>query len=110
MITWGAEMETLILGWYILVATDSPFLVGLLGALRFSGTLTAPVVGVIADRMSRKFMLFVLRAGAGLSALSLLVLAVTDLIQPWHVFAIASISGILRPADNVLRPQWVVVR
>jgi predicted MFS family arabinose efflux permease len=107
MITWGAEMETLILGWYILVATDSPFLVGLLGALRFSGTLTAPIVGVIADRMSRKLMLFVLRAGAGLSALSLLVLAATDLIQPWHVFAIASISGILRPADNVLRQSLI---
>ena len=107
MITWGSEMETLILGWYILVATDSPFLVGLLGALRFSGTLTAPIVGVIADRMSRKFMLFVLRAGAGLSALSLLVLAATDLIQPWHVFAIASISGILRPADNVLRQSLI---
>ncbi len=100
-------METLILGWYILVATDSPFLVGLLGALRFSGTLTAPIVGVIADRISRKVMLGVLRAGAGLSALALLILAVTDLIQPWHVFAIASISGILRPADNVLRQSLI---
>jgi MFS family permease len=100
-------METLILGWYILVATDSPFLVGLLGALRFSGTLTAPIVGVIADRMSRKVMLGVLRAGAGLSALALLILAATDLIQPWHVFAIASISGILRPADNVLRQSLI---
>ena len=100
-------METLILGWYILVATDSPFLVGLLGALRFSGTLTAPIVGVIADRMSRKVMLIVLRTGAGISALALLVLAVTDLIQPWHVFAIASISGILRPADNVLRQSLI---
>ena len=100
-------METLILGWYILVATDSPFLVGLLGALRFSGTLTAPIVGVIADRMSRKVMLILLRTGAGLSALALLILAVTDLIQPWHVFAIASISGILRPADNVLRQSLI---
>ena len=100
-------METLILGWYILVATDSPFLVGLLGALRFSGTLTAPIVGVIADRMSRKVMLILLRTGAGLSALALLILAITDLIQPWHVFAIASISGILRPADNVLRQSLI---
>ena len=100
-------METLILGWYILVATDSPFLVGLLGALRFSGTLTAPIVGVIADRMSRKVMLIVLRTGAGISALALLILAVTDLIQPWHVFTIASISGILRPADNVLRQSLI---
>jgi len=107
MTTWGSEMETLILGWYILIATESPFLVGLLGALRFSGTLTAPIVGVIADRMSRKLMLIVLRSGAGLSALALLILAATDLIQPWHVFVIASFSGMLRPADNVLRQSLI---
>jgi len=107
MTTWGSEMETLILGWYILVVTDSPFLVGLLGALRFSGTLTAPIVGVIADRMSRRLMLIVLRTGAGLSALALLVLAATDLIQPWHVFVIATISGMLLPADNELRQSLI---
>lgn len=107
MMTWGSEMETLILGWYVLVATDSPFLVGLLGALRFTGTLTAPLVGVLADRVSRKLMLMVLRAGAGLSALVLLILAATDAIQPWHVFVIAGASGLLRSSDNVLRQSLI---
>jgi MFS family permease len=107
MATWGSEMETLILGWYILVATDSPLLVGLLGALRFSGTLIAPVVGVVADRVSRKVMLVVLRGGAVASAGFLLILAAFDIIQPWHVFVIAGFSGILRPADNVLRQSLI---
>ena len=107
MTTWGTEMEILILGWYILVATDSPFLVGVLGALRFSGTLTAPIVGVIADRVSRKVMLLVLRTGAGLSAVALLLLAVSNLLEPWHVFVIAGISGFFRPADNVLRQALI---
>ena len=100
-------METLILGWYILVATDSPFLVGVLGALRFSGTLTAPIVGVIADRMSRKIMLLMLRTGAGLSAVALLLLAAFDLLEPWHVFVIAGIGGFFRPADNVIRQSLI---
>lgn len=107
MATWGSEMEILILAWYILVATDSPFLVGVLGALRFSGTLTAPIVGVIADRVSRKVMLMVLRTGAGLSAVALLLLAAFNLIEPWHVFVIAGISGFFRPADNVLRQALI---
>lgn len=107
MMTWASEMETLILGWYMLVATDSPFLVGLLGALRFSGTLTSPFVGVIADRVNRKLLLIGLRTGAGLSALALLILAAFDALQPWHVFAIASISGLIRPADNVLRQSLI---
>ena len=100
-------METLILGWYILVATDSPFLVGVLGALRFSGTLTAPIVGVIADRMSRKIMLLMLRTGAGLSAVALLLLAAFALLEPWHVFVIAGIGGFFRPADNVIRQSLI---
>ena len=107
MTTWGSEMETLILGWYILVATDSPFLVGILAALRMSGTLLAPLVGVLADRMSRKALLAFVRIGAGTSALSLLILAALDVIQPWHVFVIASISGLIRPADNVLRQSLI---
>jgi len=107
MAIWGSEMEILILGWYILVATDSPFLVGLLGALRFSGTLTAPLVGVLADRISRKAMLGFVRVAAGLSALSLLTLAALDLIQPWHVFVIASISGMVKPADKVLSQSLI---
>ena len=105
--TWGSEMETLILGWYILVETDSPFLVGILAALRMSGTLLAPLVGVLADRMSRKALLAFVRIGAGTSALSLLILAALDVIQPWHVFVIASISGLIRPADNVLRNSLI---
>jgi MFS family permease len=100
-------METLILGWYNLVATDSPFLVGLLGALRFSGTLTAPMVGVIADRMSRKVMILMLRTGAGLSAVALLLLVVFDVLEPWHVFVIAGIGGFFRSADNVLRQSLI---
>ena len=107
MNTWGSEMETLILGWYILVATDSPFLVGLLGALRFSGTITAPLIGVIADRMNRKLMLISLRIGTGISSMVLLVFAVTGSIQPWHVFIVAGFSGLLRPADNVLRQSLI---
>jgi len=100
-------METLILGWYILVATDSPFLVGILGALRFSGTLTAPIVGVLADRVSRKIMLIALRGGAGAAALALLILVATDLLVPWHIFVIAGFSGLVRASDNVLRQSLI---
>jgi MFS family permease len=107
MMTWGSEMETLILGWYILVATDSPFLVGILGALRFSGTLTAPIVGVLADRVSRKIMLIALRGGAGAAALALLILVATDLLVPWHIFVIAGFSGLVRASDNVLRQSLI---
>ncbi len=59
--SWAAEMETLLLGWYVLVDTGSPFLVGLVGALRFGGTLLSPLYGVVADRVDRRALLIVLR-------------------------------------------------
>ena len=39
----GQEMEALMLSWFILTETGSPFLVGLLGALRFGGTARSTV-------------------------------------------------------------------
>ena len=43
---WGAEMETIILGWYVLVTTESVFTLSILGALGYVGTLFAPAFGV----------------------------------------------------------------
>ena len=40
------EMETLILGWYILVETGSVLLLSLFGALLYVGTLLSPFFGV----------------------------------------------------------------
>lgn len=42
------EMETLILGWYILVETRSVLLLSLFGALLYVGTLLAPLLGVLS--------------------------------------------------------------
>src|SRR5215510_2881319 len=41
------EMETLILGWYVLVETASVLLLSLFGALLYIGTLVAPLFGVV---------------------------------------------------------------
>ena len=39
--SWGTEMENLILGWYVLVATGSVLLLTLFGSLQYFGTLVA---------------------------------------------------------------------
>ena len=45
---WAMEMETLILGWYVLVETGSVVLLTLFGSLMYVGTLVSPVVGMLA--------------------------------------------------------------
>jgi MFS family permease len=105
--SWAFEMETLILGWYVLVATDSVFLLTAFGALQFAGTLLSPFVGMLADRVSRRSLLIALRIAYAGCAWTLTALEVSGLLATWHVFAIALLSGLLRPSDLVLRNALV---
>ncbi len=105
--SWAFEMETLILGWYVLVATDSVFLLTVFGALQFAGTLLSPYIGTLADRISRRSLLIALRAAYAVCAWSLTALEVSGLLAIWHVFAIALVAGLLRPSDLVLRNALV---
>ena len=40
--SWASEMETIILGWYVMVHTGSVVLLTVFGSLQFLGTLLAP--------------------------------------------------------------------
>jgi MFS family permease len=104
---WASEMETLLLGWYVLVDTGSPFLLGLVGALRFGGTLLSPFYGVIADRMDRRTLLIALRFVHVLLAAALAALALAGVLQPWHAFAITAAGGLLRMGENVVRQSLI---
>src|ERR1700742_3310291 len=55
--SWAFEMETLILGWYVLVATNSVVMLTVYGASLYGGTLIAPIVGVWSDRLGHRNML-----------------------------------------------------
>lgn len=105
--SWAFEMETLILGWYVLVATDSVFLLTVFGALQFAGTLLSPYVGTLADRVSRRSLLIALRVAYAGCAWTLTALEVSGLLVTWQVFAVALVSGLLRPSDLVLRNALV---
>lgn len=105
--TWGAEMEVIILGWYVLVQSDSAFLVSVIGALRFGGTLIAPAAGVLADRISRRSLLVSLRVCYALVAAVLAVVALAGDLPLWLVFAAAGISGLLRPSEMILRQSLI---
>ena len=48
--SWAFEMETMILGWYVLVETGSVLWLTVFGAVQYLGTLVAPLFGVAGDR------------------------------------------------------------
>jgi predicted MFS family arabinose efflux permease len=105
--SWAFEMETLILGWYLMVQTGSVLLLTAFGALQFLGTLAAPLFGVLGDRLGSRTILCIMRASyVGLAAL-LAVLALAGQLTPAWVIAIAGLGGLLRPNDQLLRHSLI---
>src|SRR5690349_2605761 len=101
--SWAFEMETLILGWYVLVETNSVVMLTIFGALLYVGTLIAPIVGVWSDRIGHRNMLTGMRAIYALVAATLTTLAFTGALNPIIVMVCAAFTGLVRPSDMGLR-------
>ncbi|HEV2057047.1 MAG TPA: MFS transporter [Methylomirabilota bacterium] len=101
------EMETVILSWYVMVQTGSVLLLTAFGSLLFVGTLLAPMFGVLGDRLGGRTVLFAMRAVYVVLALLLAILSLNGHLTPLWVFAIATVAGIVRPNDLVLRNSLI---
>ena len=105
--SWAFEMETLILGWYVLVETGSVLLLTLFASLQYLGTLLAPMFGVMGDRIGHRNLLCAMRAVYATTATTLMVLAFTGLLTPTYVLVIAAVMGLVRPSDIGMRAALV---
>jgi MFS family permease len=101
--SWAFEMETLILGWYVMVQTGSVLLLTLFGSAQFLGTLAAPMFGVLGDRVGGRLMLCAMRAIYAALALAVMLLAFTGRLTPAWAIALAALNGVVRPNDLVMR-------
>lgn len=103
MTSWAAEMETLVLGWYILTQTNSVFLLTMFASLQWMGTLIAPAFGLAADRISHRNVLCLMRATYALLAAVLAGLAIGGVLSPTSVLVVAGLAGLVRPSDPGMR-------
>ena len=101
--SWAFDMETLILGWYVMVQTGSVLLLTLFGSAQFLGTLAAPMFGVLGDRVGGRLMLCAMRAIYATLAMTVVLLAFTGWLTPAWAIALAALNGIVRPNDLVMR-------
>ncbi len=92
----GSQMETIVVVWYVLNLTDSPFLVGLTASARMGFNFLALFAGATADRVPRRILLAVVEFLLASFALLMLVLIATGLIQVWHIFVITLAAGLVR--------------
>jgi predicted MFS family arabinose efflux permease len=101
--SWAVEMEVLILGWYILVESESVVLLVFFGALQYMGSLISPLFGVAGDRLGYGRLLWTTRALYAVMAALLGLLAASDSLTPTAVLVIAGLNGLVRPSDLVMR-------
>jgi hypothetical protein len=96
-------MQLLVLSWFVVTETESMLLLGLFGALRFSGTLFGAAYGVVVDRSNRRRLLIGVRLTISVLSTVLLLLVVTDRLELWHVFILTGLGGLARAFDNITR-------
>lgn len=101
--SWAFEMETLILGWYVLVETKSVLLLTLFASLQYIGTLVAPLFGVLSDRIGHRDVLFGMRIVYTILAVTLMTLVFAQVLTPGRIFIIAAMMGLVRSSDMVMR-------
>ena len=92
----GTQMESAVLGWFVLTLTDSPFLVGSIAAARMALNFLALFAGAISDRLPRNLLLMSVEFVMGSMGILMLALILTDLLEVWHIFAITLFMGVVR--------------
>jgi len=97
------EMETIVLGWYILVETDSVALLTLFASLQYFGTLIAPGFGLAGDRIGHRNVILYMRIAYALFAGLIAVMAFSDALSPVFALVVAGLTGLVRPSDLGIR-------
>jgi MFS family permease len=105
----GTWMQTVTQSWLVLELTASPFRLGLISTFQSGPILLFSVfTGVLADRITRRTLLFVTQALQGALAVTLGLLAWSGHARYWHVALVAVLWGILAAIDQPARQSMVM--
>jgi MFS family permease len=106
----GTWMQRVAQDWLILELTHgSGTAVGIATGLQFLPLLMFSLWGgMIADRYPKRYVLMVTQAVMGALAVILGVLAVTGVVQPWHVYLLAFGLGLATVVDNPTRQSFAI--
>ncbi len=104
---WALEMETLILGWYVLVESGSVVMLTVFAALMYVGTLVSPLLGMLGDRVGLRNVLAAMRLSYAVFASVILLLAMGGRLEPTLVLVVAFLVGLIKPTDIGMRSALV---
>jgi MFS family permease len=106
----GVWMMRVAQDWLVLrLSGSSPMALGIAAALQFLPVLLLSLwAGVLADRLDKRRLLFVLEAGLGSCGLVLGLLDVTHVVVLWHVYVLCFALGCFSAVETPVRQSFVV--
>ncbi|MCH8150348.1 MAG: MFS transporter, partial [Planctomycetes bacterium] len=101
-------MDLFILGWIVLVLTDSPLMVSLVGTFRLLPLgILGFLAGVQADRFPKRRLLFIAQTINLIVTMVFVGLLALDAVRVWHVFVAALLTGSAWAIDFPVRRAFI---
>jgi MFS family permease len=104
----GTWMQTMAQAWLIYRLTDSSLMLGVVAFCSHLPVLVLGLLGgVIADRLSRRRLLFAANTVAMMQALAFAVLTLGGWVAPWHIVVLALVLGMVQAFEMPARHAFV---
>jgi MFS family permease len=104
--SWMTQIATV---WLVYNLTQSVFMLGLVGfTSQIPNFLLAPFGGVLVDRFPGRRILIGTQVLAMVQSLTLAALALSGVIQLWHIFALSLFQGLINAVDAPARQVFVI--
>jgi predicted MFS family arabinose efflux permease len=104
----GTWMQSVGQAWLVLELTNSPFRLGVIGALQFGPILLFSFLsGAISDRVRKRRLLLGTQAALMLQAFTLAALVGSGHVQFWHVAVLAALYGLATTLDMPSRQSYI---
>ncbi|MEW6545406.1 MAG: MFS transporter [Bacillota bacterium] len=105
----GTWMQRVAQSWLVLELTNSPFLLGVVGALQFTPIFfLALPAGAVADRVPRRKLVMVTQASAMTLAFVLGILTLTGRVTVAHIMVLATLLGVVTSFDTPARQSMIM--
>ena len=100
-------LRTLVSTQWLYDKTGSAAELGLLGAVQFLQLPMALYGGSLADRLDRKKLMVLTQLAGTLLLLALTLLAASNTLLPWHIFAVTGLSAMVNMLGASARPAML---
>ncbi|MCL4557791.1 MAG: MFS transporter [Deltaproteobacteria bacterium] len=105
----GTWMQSIGQAWLILKLTNSPFLLGLIGAAQYTPILVLSIfAGSIVDRFPKRHLIILTQTVMAILALLLWVLTAEGVVDYWHILVLASLLGLATSLDVPARQAFMI--